>query len=168
MGTWSNGALIHSRYRLIRRLDQRRGEGPRPGHQVWLAEVVAEGSVSSPSSVVLKTLAFGGDIQWDEIKLFEREIQVLKTMDHPNLPRLIDAFSLEKPVFTLCLVEDYIPGPSLQTFLDRQHPFTPGQVWAIAEQVLEVLSFLHAHHPPIVHRDIKPSNLLFTAKNGSF
>jgi serine/threonine protein kinase len=135
---------------------------------VWLAEVVAEGIVTLPSFVVLKTLAFGGDIQWDEIKLFEREIQVLKTLDHPNLPHLIDSFSLEEPVFTLCLVEDYIPGPSLQTFLDRQHPFTPDQVWVIAEQVLAVLIVLHAHNPPILHRDIKPSNLLFTREKRIF
>jgi serine/threonine protein kinase len=60
-----------------------------------------------------------------------------------------------------CLVQDYIPGQSLQQLLDQGQHFTLAQVRSIAIQVLEILSYLHGLNPPVLHRDIKPSNLIF-------
>lgn len=58
------------------------------------------------------------------------------------------------------LVQEYIPGDSLQQLLDSGRRLTEVQVRSLATQVLEVLTYLHSLNPPVLHRDIKPSNLI--------
>lgn len=147
--TWTATQLIQDRYELLTL------KRDRPGHQVWLAL-----DQQSQAKVILKTLAFTGQIQWDEVKLFEREIAVLKRLKHPQLPSFVDAFNLEQPHFQKCLVETYIHAPTLQAFLDRKQSIPLAQIWAIATQVLTILIDLHSLEPPILHRDLKPSNIL--------
>ncbi|MBD1804199.1 serine/threonine protein kinase [Microcoleus sp. FACHB-SPT15] len=104
-------------------------------------------------------------MQWDEFKLFEREAQVLKNLNHPRIPKYRDYFSLDRHAGEgLCwfgLVQNYIPGHSLQQLLDEGHRFTEAQVRSIATQVLDILIYLHGLNPPVLHRDIKPSNLIW-------
>lgn len=150
---WALGQLIHQRYNLQRCLRDR------SGHQVWLAL-----DSQSHDTVIIKRLTFEGKLQWDDVKLFEREVQTLKHISHPQIPKVRDSFSIETPVFQLCFVEDYIVAPSLQTFLNREKYFSQPQIWLIAAQILHILIYLHGQTPPILHRDIKPSNLLITAE----
>jgi len=129
------------------------------GRQTWLAT-----DLQSNEQVTVKLLAFSPEMQWDELKLFEREAQVLQALNHPRIPRYRDYFSLDKeaelqlPWFGL--VQDYIPGDSLQELLDKNKRFSEKQVRAIATQVLDILIYLHELSPPVLHRDIKPSNLI--------
>ncbi|MEM9137116.1 MAG: serine/threonine-protein kinase, partial [Cyanobacteria bacterium P01_F01_bin.42] len=154
---WRVEQLIHQRYRL---LELKRD---RPGHQVWLAH-----DQQTNAKVILKTLAFTGNIQWDEVKLFEREASVLQRLNHPRTPTLVEAFSQEQPCFRKCLAETYIHAPSLQDFLDRQQTIPVEHVWAIGMQVLDILRDLHSLDPPIIHRDIKPSNILIDAQRNVY
>lgn len=129
------------------------------GRQTWLAT-----DLQSHEQVTVKLLAFSPEMQWEEFKLFEREAQVLQALNHPRIPRYRDYFSLDKeaglqlPWFGL--VQDYIPGDSLQELLDKNKRFSEEQVRAIASQVLDILIYLHELSPPVLHRDIKPSNLI--------
>jgi len=129
------------------------------GRQTWLAT-----DLQSNEQVTVKLLAFSPEMQWDELKLFEREAQVLQALHHPRIPRYRDYFSLDKeaglqlPWFGL--VQDYIPGASLQELLDKNKRFSEEQIRAIASQVLDILIYLHELSPPVLHRDIKPSNLI--------
>lgn len=150
--TWTVTQIIQDRYEL------QSLQRDRPGHQVWLAW-----DHQSQAKVVIKTLSFTGTIQWDEVKLFEREIEVLKRLHHSQIPAFVDAFNLEQPYFQKCLVERYIHAPTLQAFLDRKRSIPQGQIWAIATQVLTILEDLHSLTPPILHRDLKPSNILIDA-----
>jgi serine/threonine protein kinase len=102
-------------------------------------------------------------MQWEELKLFEREAQVLKHLDHPKIPNYRDNFSIDEtdsglPWFVL--VQDYIPGKSLRQLLDEGQRFSETQTQKIATEVLNILAYLHELSPPVLHRDIKPSNLL--------
>ncbi|MFP4100134.1 serine/threonine protein kinase [Coleofasciculus sp.] len=130
------------------------------GRQTWLAT-----DLQSNEQVTVKLLAFSPEMQWEELKLFEREAQVLQALNHPRIPHYRDYFSLDKeaglqlPWFGL--VQDYIPGDSLQELLDKNKRFSEEQVRAIATQVLDILIYLHELSPPVLHRDIKPSNLIF-------
>lgn len=149
--------VLQGRYALQQSL------GQNAGRQTWLAQ---ERSQTPPHSVIVKLLAFSPQMQWDEFKLFEREAQVLKHLDHPRIPKYRDYFSLDRDTGEgLCwfaLVQDYIPGQSLQQLLDQGKRFTEEQVCSIATQVLKILMYLHGSNPPVLHRDIKPSNLIWT------
>jgi serine/threonine protein kinase len=59
------------------------------------------------------------------------------------------------------LVQDYIPGFSLQELLEKGQRFSEKKVRTIATEVLEILIYLHELSPPVLHRDIKPSNLIW-------
>lgn len=151
--TWTVDQVIHDRYQLMAL------KRDRPGHQVWLAY-----DQKSQIKVILKTLAFTGEISWDEVKLFEQEVEVVKRLQHPRTPAFVDAFSQDRPTFRKCLVESYIQAPSLQAFLDRKQSIPPSEVWAIATQLLTILRDLHGLSPPLLHRDLKPSNILIDAQ----
>ncbi|MCA1995452.1 MAG: protein kinase, partial [Coleofasciculus sp. S288] len=146
--------VLQEHYQLQRRLGRTAA-----GRQTWLAT-----DLQSNEQVTLKLLAFNPQMQWEELKLFEREAQVLKAIEHPRIPRYRDYFSLDKqtgagiPWFGL--VQDYIPGFSLQELLEQGKRFTEKQVRGIATEILEILIYLHELSPPVLHRDIKPSNLI--------
>ncbi|MEG4801358.1 serine/threonine-protein kinase [Microcoleus sp. ARI1-B5] len=149
------GKILQERYQLQQRLGRTAA-----GHQTWLAV-----DLESQEHVTLKMLAFSPEMQWEELKLFEREAQVLQALNHPRIPCYRDYFSLEReagaglPWFGL--VQDYIPGFSLQELLEKGQPFSEKEVRKIAAEVLEILIYLHELSPPVLHRDIKPSNLIW-------
>ncbi|HEY9750471.1 MAG TPA: hypothetical protein V6C63_17450 [Allocoleopsis sp.] len=60
--------VLQERYQLKQKL------GQNAGRQTWLAEDL---QAVPPEPVIIKLLTFGGDVQWDDLKLFEREAQVL-------------------------------------------------------------------------------------------
>ncbi|MEG4088786.1 serine/threonine-protein kinase [Microcoleus sp. Pol12B4] len=149
------GKILQERYQLQQRLGRTAA-----GHQTWLAV-----DLESQEQVTLKMLAFSPEMHWEELKLFEREAQVLQALNHPRIPCYRDYFSLEReagaglPWFGL--VQDYIPGFSLQELLEKGKKFSEKQVRKIATEVLEILIYLHELSPPVLHRDIKPSNLIW-------
>jgi serine/threonine protein kinase len=149
------GKILQERYQLQQRLGRTAA-----GHQTWLAV-----DLESQEQVTLKMLAFSPEMQWEELKLFEREAQVLQALNHPRIPCYRDYFSLEReagaglPWFGL--VQDYIPGFSLQELLEKGQEFSEKRVRKIATEVLELLIYLHELSPPVLHRDIKPSNLIW-------
>jgi serine/threonine protein kinase len=147
--------VLQGRYQLQQQL------GNNAGRQTWLATDI---KISPAEPVTVKLLAFSPQMKWDDFKLFEREASVLKQLNHPRIPKYRDYFSLDKQTGAgLCwfgLVQDYMPGCSLQQLLDRGKRFTEIQVRSIATQVLEILTYLHKLNPSVLHRNIKPSNLI--------
>lgn len=146
--------ILQERYQLQRQLGR-----TAVGHQTWLAI-----DLQSNERVTVKLLAFSPQMRWEELKLFEREAQVLESLAHPRIPRYRDYFDLDKNagggVPWFALVQDYIPGVSVQELLERGKRLSEKEVRAIATQVLEILIYLHELSPPVLHRDIKPSNLI--------
>ncbi|MGB7414623.1 MAG: serine/threonine-protein kinase [Thermosynechococcaceae cyanobacterium] len=156
------GQVLQERYELCRLLDDSHPISDRKPRQTWLAKDLMGNDASA--LVVLKFLQFGGRSQWADLRLFEREVQVLRQLDHPRIPRCGDSFHLDQPEEWMGFVETYIPGESLQTLLNQGRRFSEGAVRSIAEQVLEILIYLHGCSPLVLHRDIKPSNLILTPK----
>jgi serine/threonine protein kinase len=149
--------ILQERYQLKQQL------GNNPSRQTWLAlDLAAE----PKQLVIVKLLPFSPQTQWDDLKLFEREAQVLKHLNHTRIPQYRDYFSVEKeaggglPWFGL--VQDYINGSSLQQLLKRGKHFTEAEAEEIATQLLNILIYLHELSPPVLHRDIKPSNIIWT------
>jgi serine/threonine protein kinase len=128
------------------------------GRQTWLAkDLEANGEF-----VVVKLLTFGGDVQWEDLKLFEREAQVLKQLNHPRIPKYRDYFTIDDRSLWFGLVQEHIQGASLKELLVQGQKFTELQVEDIVIDTLEILIYLHGLNPPVLHRDIKPSNLIWS------
>src|SRR5919202_289909 len=143
--------VLQERYQLKQKL------GQNAGLQTWLADDLQQ----IPSELaIVKLLAFGGEVQWDDLKLFEREAQVLNQLNHPRIPKYRDYFSIDERSLWFGLVHNYIPGTSLKELLNQGKRFSEEQVRQIAIDVLEILIYLHELNPPVLHRDIKPSNLI--------
>lgn len=153
---FNSGQILQSRYQLQKQLGHTVA-----GRQTWLAEDVND---AKHELVVLKLLVFNAEFNWDNLKLFEREAQVLQNLNHERIPRYRDYFLVEKePESGLswwCLVQDYIPGYTLQELLAQGKKFSEPELKQIATEILQILTYLHQLNPPVLHRDIKPSNLI--------
>ena len=155
------GQILHNRYKLQQQLGHTAA-----GRQTWLATDL---QTKTPQPIIVKLLAFNPQMQWEDVKLFEREAQVLQHLAHPQIPRYRDSFAIDAeagkglPMFGL--VQDYIEGKSLQELLDKGYKFTLTEVPTITVQCLEILVYLHELSPPVLHRDIKPSNLILDGNN---
>ena len=113
--------------------------------------------------VAIKALSFREIADWKASDLFMREIALLKSMRIEGTPHYIDAINATaSPQPYYFLVQDFIPGESLQAKLDRGESFSTQAVIAIALAIIPILEKLRTYSPPIVHRDIKPSNIMMT------
>ncbi len=94
---------------------------------------------------------------------FLREATVLARLDHPNLPKVSDFFSIEDRDY---LVMDFVPGKDLRTLMlearQKGEFLSEREVLSWANQLADALSYMHSQTPPILHRDIKPGNLKIT------
>ncbi|MEC4812803.1 MAG: serine/threonine-protein kinase [Scytonema sp. PMC 1069.18] len=143
--------VLQERYQLKEKL------GQNAGRQTWLAEDL---TTQPPERVILKLLTFGDQVQWESLRLFEREADVLKQLDHPQIPKYRDYFSIDDRILWFGLVHDYIPGSSLRELLSEGRKFSEQDIRNIATDVLSILVYLHELSPAVLHRDIKPSNLI--------
>lgn len=90
---------------------------------------------------------------------FRRESQTLMGLDHPAIPRIHDVFV---DADRHCLVMDLVEGRTLDdVLLMHGRPGLPeSDVRGWADQLLDVLSYLHSRPEPVVFRDLKPANIM--------
>lgn len=93
------------------------------------------------------------------VQNFEREANILATLNQPSIPRIYDYFTEGERSY---LVIEFIHGKDLEAVISSTEGFLPeDRVLAWAIELCDVLSFLHAHKPdPIIFRDMKPSNVM--------
>lgn len=116
--------------------------------------------------VALKELVFSLVPTTQELDAFTREAELLKTLDHPRIPKFLKSFTVGQGVSTrLYLAQQYLAGRSLTEQLAAEH-FDEDSVLSLARQALDVLSYLHGRSPVVVHRDVKPDNFILGA-NGA-
>ena len=85
------------------------------------------------------------------------ETEMLKKLNHPNLPSIIDVIDRED---TFIIVMDYIEGRSLQSVLNHGGAQDPEKVLDWSKQLCDVLGYLHSRKPAIIYRDMKPANVM--------
>ncbi len=143
-------------YRILREI----GHGTQ-GH-VYLAE-----RESDHTHVAIKKLDIESVKNWKEYELFHREVAVLEKLDIDGVARFWDAIEcLDADPPCSYLVQEYIPGRSLNEMLKAGHHFSLDRVYAIVIQLLEILRQLQSYNPPVIHRDIKPSNIMLKPLEG--
>ena len=133
------------RYQKIRELGRNR-EG---GRVTYLAK-----DNKTEKQVVIKQFQFATTgSNWSGYKAYEREIQLLGSLNHPGIPRYLKSFETPKG---FCMVQDYKEAESLA--VSRQ--WKPEEIKQIALSILDILIYLQERIPPVIHRDIKPENIL--------
>ena len=149
--------LLGERYAIQRQL------GQQTGRKTFLARDLQTGEL-----VVVKLLSLGSDFEWQDLKLFEREAETLKALSHPAIPRYLDYLELDSPNNKgFALFQSYVAGKTLEEHLKAGRTFSEAEVKELAKSLLEILTYLHQHQPPVIHRDIKPSNILLTNRSGN-
>ncbi len=148
--------ILQGRYEIQRQLRKH------AGRQTLLAR-----DLTTQELVVIKLLTFGNDFEWQDLKLFTREAEILQELSHPAIPRYLDYFELNLPDLKgFALVQTYIPAQSLEEYLQAGRTFSEAEIKQIAKALLEVLIYLHERLPPVIHRDLKASNVLLGARSG--
>lgn len=142
------GAILLGRYRIIRHL----------GHG-GMGKVYEAIDLRLTCTVAIKEASVIND---DLRDAFNREARLLANLHHPALPAVTDYFNENNRLY---LVMQFIPGDDFREALKRQGgPFPQADVIRWADELLDVLDYLHSHSPPIIHRDIKPGNLKLSGR----
>ncbi len=151
------GEILHNRYRLLERIGQG-GMG-----NIYLADDLRLEGRKCAIKEVEHDRTIPPNLLKEARQQFRHEATVLARLDHPNLPKVSDFFSVGARDY---LVMDYIPGKDLRTLMleaKQKNTFlSEAEVLNWASQLADALSYLHQQDPPLVHRDVKPSNLKIT------
>lgn len=91
------------------------------------------------------------------LKSLQREANILKMVDHPVLPRIVDIINYQGTVF---VVMDYIEGRPMNEILKLEGAQSQEKVIEWAKDLCSALDYLHSLNPPIIYRDMKPSNIM--------
>jgi serine/threonine protein kinase len=145
------GQILGDRYQVDRQLGKKSGR--------WTLKAR---DLHTDDWVILKVLFLDDDLKATDLKLFKREVDALQLLNHEATPHYRGYFEMALPTTdqVMVLVQTYIDGVSLKTYLAESRCFSQTEVIAIARQALNILDSLHHHEPIIIHRDIRPSNIL--------
>ena len=90
--------------------------------------------------VVVKLLSLGNNFSWQHLKLFAREAETLKQLNHPAIPHYLDYLEIDEPDFKgFALVQTYIEADNLEQCLKSGRTFSEIEVTQIACALLDIL-----------------------------
>ena len=92
----------------------------------------------------------------DRLARFQREAELLASLNHPNLAGI---YGIEEAADVRVLAMELVEGPTLAERIE-QGPLSLDDALAIAKQLAEALEY--AHERGIIHRDLKPANIKIT------
>ncbi|KAJ3868247.1 kinase-like domain-containing protein [Lentinula novae-zelandiae] len=88
----------------------------------------------------------------------EREITMMKLMNHPNILRIYDVYEGPKELF---LVLEYVEGGELFDYLVNRGRLPEPDAICFFKQIIYGLNYAHTFS--IIHRDLKPENILISS-----
>jgi len=153
-GLLAPNALLQSRYVITRKLGQGgmgavyQAQDARLQGKQWAVKEMSGAQLADPAE------------RANAVAAFQREAQLLAMLDHTNLPKVADYFEEGGKQY---LVMDFVDGQTLEQIVAATPGFIPEPtilVWA--EQLCDVLEYLHMRQPPIIFRDLKPANIMLT------
>ncbi|KAJ2546378.1 hypothetical protein EV175_005623 [Coemansia sp. RSA 1933] len=144
---------------ILRLYDFKREIGAGNFAKVWLAIHKQSGMACACKVINKKRHLFSTGLS----KVFEREISIMKQLNHPNI---VPLHELQVNRDRIYIFMEYLEGGDLFTYLSDNGSFTETSSRPIFRQICDAVHYLHANR--ITHRDIKLDNILIkTASNGS-
>lgn len=132
---------------------------------VYKAEDITTGKFVAVKAIGLRGLNPQEKIEATDA--FNREVNLLSTLRHRNLPQILDHFTETECWY---VIMDFIDGMPLEKRLEQlgnaRLPLT--EVVDIGIVLCNVLEYLHSQQPPIIYRDLKPANIMFTPEGHLF
>jgi len=152
----ASNSIVNNRYLIVKKIGQG-GMGAvyqvtdtQNGHQLLALKEMSDSAVDPAERPQM-------------VAQFEQEARLLQRLNHPNLPYVTDKFSVGDRHY---LVMEYINGRTLHEMLAHtQRPFDEPLVVHWANQLCDVLGYLHSQTPKIIFRDLKPDNIMVTVDN---
>ena len=100
-------------------------------------------------------------------KYFETELFILKTLNHPNIVKLVDVKATKDHYY---IVQEFINGGDLDKCLEKYkskngRPFSIEIVQFLMRQIVDAVKYIHSKN--IIHRDIKAQNIMLNFDNES-
>ena len=141
------GSLLDGKYKILNEI----------GHGGMSVVYLALNERANKTWAVKEVRKDGGNDSAVVSQNLVAETEMLKKLDHPNLPSIIDVIDKDD---SFIIVMDYIEGNSLQDLIDTDGPQHPEKVIEWAKQLCDVLGYLHSRRPPIIYRDMKPANVM--------
>jgi len=91
------------------------------------------------------------------VKRFKAEADILQRLRHPCIPNIYDLFEHQGYHY---LVMEFVSGSDLEDLIRREGYIPEARALQWANQICDVLEYLHRQQPPIIFRDLKPSNIM--------
>ncbi|MDO4779281.1 MAG: serine/threonine-protein kinase [Tissierellia bacterium] len=142
------GTILDGKYEILKQI----GKGgmsivylamDRRLNKQWAVKEIAKRSDKNIDEIVINSLLI--------------EANLMKKLDHPSLPRIVDIIEEEDTIY---IVMDYIEGESLDKIVKEYGPQPQDLVIEWALQLCDTLRYLHSQNPPIIYRDMKPGNIM--------
>ena len=96
------------------------------------------------------------DLEFGERRKLLEEIELLKTLDHPNIGQVVEMYEDKKKMY---FVNEMMQGGTVYERVTRDHTFNEIKAANVIRQLLSALNYLHNNG--FVHGDIKPQNIHF-------
>jgi calcium-dependent protein kinase len=134
-------------------------------------EVLGEGSYGKVNKVIHKKLniiramkiidkrSSNGTISEENTKDLIREINILKSLDHPNIIKIYEYFNTKNKIY---ITFEYCSGGELFDKISSIKNFKESNIAYLLKQLISAVNFLHSNG--IIHRDLKPENIILENK----
>ncbi len=141
------GSLVDGKYKILNKV----GQG-------GMSVVYLAMNEKANKQWAVKEVRKDGVLDFESVKQgLIAETDILKKLDHPNLPSIIDVIDTED---SFIIIMDYIQGNSLNKTLEEFGAQPQETVILWAKQLCDVLGYLHSRSPSIIYRDMKPANIM--------
>ena len=141
------GSLVDGKYKILNKV----GQG-------GMSVVYLAMNEKANKQWAIKEVRKDGVLDFESVKQgLVAETDILKKLDHPNLPSIIDVIDTED---SFIIIMDYIQGNSLNKALEEYGAQPQEMVIKWAMQLCDVLGYLHSRNPAIIYRDMKPANIM--------
>lgn len=141
------GSLVDGKYKILNKV----GQG-------GMSVVYLAMNEKANKQWAVKEVRKDGVLDFETVKQgLVAETDILKKLNHPNLPSIIDVIDTEE---SFIIIMDYIQGNPLSKTMEEFGVQPQENVIEWAKQLCDVLGYLHSRQPPIIYRDMKPANIM--------